>query len=79
MVIRLAVLFAAEDDSRQIMLTHFGNEDIERPVEAVGVEDLGAVLVDLMQRPEGALGHGWVVSYRQLAQAGQQVGPVEIS
>ena len=71
-----ANLFAAECDYRENMETHFGDEDIERPVEAVGVEDLGAVFADLLQRPEAALGHGGVVSVQQLAQAGQQVRPV---
>ena len=73
---KLPVLLTADDDSRQRMLTHFGDEDVERSVEAVGVEDLGAVLADLLERPEASLGHGGVVSVQQLAQAGQQVRPV---
>ena len=46
------------------------NEHIERPVEAVGGEDLGSVLVDLLQRPEASPGHGGVVGVQQLSLEG---------
>ena len=47
-----------------------GDEDIERPVEVVSVQDLCAVLADLLQRPEAALGDGVVVRVQQLTQSG---------
>ena len=46
------------------------NEHIERPIEAVGGDDLGDVLVDLLQRPDPSPGHGGVVSVQQLSLEG---------
>ena len=56
--------------------THFGNEDVERPIEAVRVQHLGTVLADLLKSSEASLGHRWVIRVQQVTQAGQQVRPV---
>ena len=47
-------------------MTHFRNEDIERPVEAVRVQDLGTVLADFLKSSEASLGHGWVIRVKQV-------------
>jgi hypothetical protein len=39
-----------------------GYKDIERPVEAVGVEHLCTVLTDLLQGPEASLARGVVIT-----------------
>ena len=57
-------------------MSHFRNEDVERPVEAVRVENLGAVLANFLQRAEASLSDGGVVRVQQLTQPGQQVWPV---
>ena len=58
-------------------MSHLGYKDIERPVEAVGVEHLCTVLTDLLQGPEASLARGVVItSTRSSQQLSRDIEPL---